>query len=149
MLLNYTTIVPARQSRAEIAEMLAAAGAAGVHVGAREVGFRLWGEFVRLKVHVDGGLSLLQGDRRVPRKLRNPRSGRARRLAGFVRYQIALAQVRCSRRGSPRPHRAGCPPMRWPRWSRCSAGRSSIGTSGWNRDKLRPLQEGTTIEQRQ
>ncbi|MGH2602629.1 MAG: hypothetical protein ACRED0_03615 [Gammaproteobacteria bacterium] len=37
-LLNYTTTVPARQSRAEIAAMLTAAG---VHVGAREVSFRL------------------------------------------------------------------------------------------------------------
>lgn len=36
-LLNYSTAVPARQSRAEIAAMLTAVGAAGVHLGARAV----------------------------------------------------------------------------------------------------------------
>jgi len=72
-LLNYTTTVPARQSRAECAQMLAGAGAAGVHVGAREVSFRLWGEFVRLAVHVEGALALLKGDKRVPRKWKGPR----------------------------------------------------------------------------
>jgi len=96
VLLNYSTTVPARRSRAECAEMLAAAGACGVHVGAREVSFRLWGEFVRLSVHVEGALSLLRADKRVPRKLKTKAQAERvawRNVAGFVRYQIALAQV--------------------------------------------------------
>ncbi len=51
--------------------MLQAAGATGVHVGAREVSFRLWGEFVRLAVHAEGALALLKADKRVPRKLKD------------------------------------------------------------------------------
>lgn len=105
-LLNYTTTVPARQSRVEIAEMLNAAGAAGVHVGAREVSFRLWGEFVRLEVHVEGALSLLRGDRRVPRKLRTKAQAERvawRNVAGFVRYQVALAQVEAVQPQKVRP----------------------------------------------